>query len=116
MADKRENEMQVVDNIDYLRAVKGVNSGLISVESAIKNNTLINVGTLSRDITLDEVENSFGYALNSVDDTGVNGPFISFGVKGYQIQLKSDYLGTSLFFRIIQNNSSTSWKRISFTK
>lgn len=41
MADKRENEMQVVDNIDYLRAIKGNNSVLLPLSKFIEQYKII---------------------------------------------------------------------------
>ena len=41
MADKRENEMQVVDNIDYLRAIKGNNSVLLPISKLIDQGDVV---------------------------------------------------------------------------
>ena len=48
------------------------------------------------------------------------GPFISFGAEGYQVQLKFDYKGEGIKFRVkykdeYNNTQYTLWRAISFT-
>ena len=117
MADKRENEMTVVNGVDFLRGIKGGNSVLIDVESIIKNYSLINLGSLKDGNNLDDIENAFGYSYSGNDSTGIYGPFVSIGIEGYQIQLKMDYRGDRILFRAkFQSTKYSTWKTISFTE
>ena len=56
MADKRENEMQVVDNIDYLSAIKGNNSVLLPISKLIDQGDVVGYKGFQENIMLVKIK------------------------------------------------------------
>lgn len=124
MADKRMNQFQQVTDAEYVY-VEDMNGsqGKIEWNNIIKKiitKSLENKNFLSENDSLDTIENAFGYAYGYNDNSGIWGPFISFGAEGYQVQLKFDYKGEGIKFRVkykdeYNNTQYTLWRAISFT-
>ena len=117
--DIRENEMPNGAPVS-LRGLDVMGNGisilLRDIIKLIMPFTLEYKGALGQNISLDDIENSFGYAYTYNDETGVFGPFISFGIPGYQVQLKGQYEGESIYFRVkFEKTHFSPWKKISFT-
>jgi len=124
MADKRMNEFQQVADAEYVYA-EAADGSQIKMEwnNIIKKiipKLLENKNFLPDNASLDTIENAFGYAYGYNDNSGIWGPFISFGAEGYQVQLKFDYKGEGIKFRVKykdedNNPQYTLWRAISFT-
>ena len=124
MADKRMNEFQQVADAEYVYA-EAADGSQIKMEwnNIIKKiipKLLENKNFLPDNASLDTIENAFGYANGYNDNSGIWGPFISFGAEGYQVQLKFDYKGEGIKFRVKykdedNNPQYTLWRAISFT-
>ena len=123
MADKRMNEFQQVADAEYVYA-EAADGSQIKMEwnNIIKKiipKLLENKNFLPDNASLDTIENAFGYAYGYNDNSGIWGPFISFGAEGYQVQLKFDYKGEGIKFRVKykdedNNPQYTLWRAISF--
>ena len=124
MAEKRMNEFQQVVDAEYVYA-EAADGSQVKMEwnNIIKKiipKLLENKNFLPDNASLDTIENAFGYAYGSNDNSGIWGPFISFGAEGYQAQLKFDYKGEGIKFRVKykdedNNPQYTLWRAISFT-
>lgn len=124
MAKKRMNEFQQVVDAEYVYA-EAADGSQVKMEwnNIIKKiipKLLENKNFLPDNVSLDTIENAFGYAYGYNDNSGIWGPFISFGAEGYQAQLKFDYKGEGIKFRVKykdedNNPQYTLWREISFT-
>lgn len=118
MQDIRENEMQELQSVDYVRVISSNNSGIFPVRDFF--NQLIDIG--EPDINDDFnnlVENgyySLYYRHSSMNNyPGGYGMLVVFDIGEYTTQLYSRWDTKNLMWRMRYQENWSDWKVISFT-
>ena len=111
--DVFENEMKMVNSVDYLRGLKGSDSVLITIGQVISESTLISMGHIDGAL-LHTYNNAFGYS-GETDGSGIAGEFITFGILNRQVQIKVANDASTMKFRTIKDGTVGNWKYISVT-
>ena len=68
---------------------------------------MIYVGNIGSNSIANRI-NCYGYSQAGNDDV-LNGPFISFGMREWQCQIKANFEGNVIRWRISNNGRTTNW-------
>jgi len=124
MADKMENEMQVVDNIDYLRGLKGNNSVLLPLSKLIEQYKIISYKSFIENDDLNDYKGNgvYGHSATNIMQSILNKPAGSIGEAILLVLSCSENYGFQMYFNVTDNSAHirfrnsniwSSWKQVS---